>query len=1002
MFEDVSLQFDQPLWLALLVLIIPAYLLARRSIGGLSPLKTHVTFALRAVVIFLLALSLARPTWMKQGEGLTVMVVLDRSRSVPHVVQQQALEYLRQATEIDRKPEDRLGIITVGGNAAIAALPNRYSSFDNFADNLQDRDATNLADGVSLALATAPQDTAIRFVLISDGNETAGHVLEAARLARANDIPIDVIPLMYNLDREVIFDRIVSPARAREGQVHTLRMVIRAQAETSGTLTLTQNGVPFDLTPGEPGEGIHISLQPGLNTKTIPIVFDTPGTQQFEARFEADEPGTDLIAENNSASAVTFVGGEGRVLIINDSLSEAEPLQNALEASDLSVEVMQLQGVVSLAMLSGYDAVILINQNAHTLTDEQDRWLHDYVHDLGGGLVMIGGPQAFGAGGWINRKVEEAMPVKFDPPQNMQRMKGALALIMHSCEMAQANFWGEKVAEAAINALSSLDIVGIIDYNWQQGGCVWEWGPDIAGDKSGPLAAAKAMPVGDMPDFAPSLQLAYDGLSKFNANRHCIIISDGDPAPPSQALLNKFAGSKITVTTVLIAGHGGPQTMQNIANMTGGRFYNVTNPRNLPEIFIGETRMIARSLVVEGELYTPQNQNPLAEPIRGFRDIPAVDGYVLTAPKEGLAEIPFIDDKNGDPIYANRNYGIGKTIAFTPDLTGKWGSRWIAWDQFKGFWDQSIRWAMRPVAPANMTITTRLEGERAIVEVEALESDESFLNFLQPSAAVLGPEGTEAITVRQVGPGRYRGEFPVDEAGSYLVSLSFRKDGEVLGSLQAAVDVPYAREFRDVKDNRALLYKVADETGGRDLFKLGDAPEMADMWNRAGLEARRSHKPIWDLLAIIAACIFLFDVAARRLSIGIAEMRKGWSRMVGRRGEVAEDTVAAWKKARSQVAHRRDERAPAPAQATSDVHPTGQPDRAVKFEASESDAGAAIDVGSESGEPGGTDRPATPKRREKEAAPPPDEGDFTSRLLAAKRRAREQQQGDGDRRDAQQ
>jgi len=989
MFEDVSLQFEQPLWLALLVLVIPVYLLARRSIGGLTPLKTHIIFALRSVVIFLLALSLARPTWMKQGEGLTVMVVLDRSRSVPHIVQQQALDYLVQATEIDRKPEDRLGIITVGQNAAISALPNRYSSFANFADNLADRDATNLADGVSLALATAPQDTAIRFVLISDGNETEGHVLETARLARANGIPIDVIPLMYNLDREVIFDRIVAPARAREGQVHTLRMVMRAQAETSGTLTLSQNGAPYDLDPEAPGDGVHISLQPGLNTKTIPIVFDTPGTQQFEAKFEADDPQTDLIAENNAASAVTFVGGEGRVLIINDSLTEAEPLRAALEASDLSVEIQQLDGVSSLALLSGYDAVILVNQSAASLTDEQDRWLHDYVHDLGGGLIMVGGPQAFGAGGWIGRKTEDAMPVKFDPPQDMQRLKGALALIMHSCEMAAGNFWGEKVAESAINALSSLDIVGIIDYNWQQGGCVWEWGPDIVGDKSGPLAAAKSMPVGDMPDFAPSLQMAYDGLMKFNANRHCIIISDGDPAPPSPALLNKFAGSSITVTTVMVAGHGGPGTMQTIANMTGGRFYNVTNPRSLPEIFISETRMIARSLVVEGDLYTPINQNPLAEPIRGFRDIPAVDGYVLTEAREGLAEVPFVDDRNGDPIYANRNYGIGKTIAFTPDLSGKWGSRWIAWDDFKGFWDQSVRWAMRPVAPANMTVTTLLEGDRAIVEVEALESDESFLNFLQPSAAVLGPEGTEGITVRQVGPGRYRGEFPVDEAGSYLVSLSFRQDGEVLGSLQAAVDVPYAREFRDVRDNRALLYKVAEETGGRDLFKLGDAPELADMWNRAGLEARRSHKPIWDLLAILAACIFVFDVAARRLSIGIAELRKGWSRMVGRRGEVAEDTVAAWKKARSQVAHRRADQ---PVAARTKDIPVEQADRAVKFEASESDAQRAIDVGAESAETHGTDRPATPKRKEKPAEQDTAEGDFTSRLLAARRRAREQQQ----------
>ena len=33
------------------------------------------------------------------------------------------------------------------------------------------------------------------------------------------------------------------------------------------------------------------------------------------------------------------------------------------------------------------------------------------VHDMGGGLVMLGGPDSFGAGRWMNSPVEKALPV---------------------------------------------------------------------------------------------------------------------------------------------------------------------------------------------------------------------------------------------------------------------------------------------------------------------------------------------------------------------------------------------------------------------------------------------------------------------------------------------------------------------------------------------------------------------------------------------------------------
>ena len=42
--------------------------------------------------------------------------------------------------------------------------------------------------------------------------------------------------------------------------------------------------------------------------------------------------------------------------------------------------------------------------------------LEKYVKDAGGGLIMIGGPRSFGAGGYLKTPVEKILPVFMDLP----------------------------------------------------------------------------------------------------------------------------------------------------------------------------------------------------------------------------------------------------------------------------------------------------------------------------------------------------------------------------------------------------------------------------------------------------------------------------------------------------------------------------------------------------------------------------------------------------------
>ena len=104
--------------------------------------------------------------------------------------------------------------------------------------------------------------------------------------------------------------------------------------------------------------------------------------------------------------------------------------------------------------------MILANVPKEAFTESQHQLLASNCHDMGAGLIMLGGRDSFGAGGWMNTPVEKALPVDMQIKALKVQGIGAMALIMHATEMAEGNYWQKVVAKSAINALSSYDYVG--------------------------------------------------------------------------------------------------------------------------------------------------------------------------------------------------------------------------------------------------------------------------------------------------------------------------------------------------------------------------------------------------------------------------------------------------------------------------------------------------------------------------------------------------------------
>ena len=234
-----------------------------------------------------------------------------------------------------------------------------------------------------------------------------------------------------------------------------------------------------------------------------------------------------------------------------------------------------------------------------------------------------------------------------------------------------------------------------------------------------------------------------------------------------------------------------------------------------------------------------------------------------------------------DPLVAWWAAGAGRSVAVTTDAGRMWANDWVNWPEYDRFWEQLARWAMRPGQSREIALRTDRKGERAVVEIEAVDDNPTAL-LRRFEAVAVGPQGQRiSLKLRQVGPRRWRGEFPLRDEGSWFVSAAGRRPGEssfdrVLG----AIDMPYPEEFRALQDNTPALERAARRTSGRVLTG------SESLFTRDGLSRREARLPVWDVALILAAVVFLFDVAVRRLALD-------WSSLLRRDAVEAPETTLA-------------------------------------------------------------------------------------------------------------
>jgi uncharacterized membrane protein len=888
----------------ILLLLIPLILYLGWPRQRYRRQRDIISSALRTIILLALILSLAGAQVVQAAEKLAVIFLVDASDSVGPVQVDLALEQIQQ-TISNMGTNDEAGIILFGEDARVERIVNSVREIGSIR-SVPRTGNTNIADAIRLALALFPPDAARRIVIFSDGIPTLGDTEAAAELARASNVQISYVPISRVQNADARVAEFTAPSSVQAGQQFDLSFSIESDVAMPAEVVITAGGEEISRET--------IQLQQGDNNRTITLQADEVGFRDFEVVVET--AGNDDFYQNNTLSTFSQIIGPSRILLVSDVPEEAQYILPALQEAGLIVDsVNSSQLPNGLTGLVGYDSVVLLNIPATAIPTSRMEILQAYTRDLGGGLVVVGGPESYGPGGYFQTPLEDVLPVEMQIKDQQRLPRLTIAYVIdRSGSMSATTPSGIPMIELAkeainrsIDFLQPTDRAAIVTFDadayW-----VAEF-QDVLDRRNLQRLVGTLTPNGGTDILAGMRLVAEDIVNEPSELKHIILLTDGIASanglvPLTQELLNN---NNVTTSTIAI---GEPsQLLESMAQAGGGNYHIARDISTIPTIFSQETVLATRSYIFE-ESFVPTltARNPIMD---GINALPELLGYVGTTSKAAAQVILRAPNEFNDPILAAWQYGLGRSVAFTSDATARWGQNWVSWEDFSRFWSQTVRWTITEGSNNNIEVRTVQEGEQTRVIVDARDDNGQFANGLTLEASVTDPTlQNQRIILIQVAPGRYEATFAPDQEGAYLMQIV--GTGSSSEGTPIAVDqtngwvLSYSAEYVQSSNTVSVLPQIAATTGGRSLEEDLQAAFARDLIPQTAMI------PLAPLLLLFALVLLPFDVAVRRLVITRSDWQRLRTAMIARfsRPEVVQERserVATLLDARDRARQRPDE-----------------------------------------------------------------------------------------------
>ena len=862
-----------------------------RTLSDFPARQRMISLVIRCLVAVLLITALCGPVLLRSTEKQMVIFAVDQSESIDAAAMEKANDFLSEAAKLAEtddvevrflkfdlvpqeiqsewvplvdptesedvdpvveespdsgKEEDAELVSIVGDDETPPAQP---TSDDDVAEAQGARRGTDVAAAIQTAIASIPPSRVPKVVLLSDGNSNSGG--DPLSAATDGGVPIWTVPLPVRSEPEVQLTRVDAPMQVRQGEPFYVQVIVSSNHEATGFIDLYRGDIQIG---GEDPKAVKIKK--GENTFRFKQTVLGKRQETFAARLRGFE---DTLLDNNEASTIVYAQGRPRVLLVDIDPDETDSLRWALDEQAIDVEVRPPEGVpTDLSELQGYECLILSNVPATAMSMRQMDLIRIYVQDLGGGLIMLGGDQSFGLGGYYRTQIEEILPVRSNFEKEREKPSLAMMLVIDK----SGSMGGQKIelakdaAKAAVELLSPRDALGVIAFD---GSAYTVSELRTAADRGAIVDAISTIEASGGTNMYPAMVDALDDLRSATAKlKHIILMTDGVSSPGDfEGAATEMSESRITLSTVALGEGASEDLLEELATIGGGRYYFCNDPQSVPQVFAKETVEASKSAINELP-FTPQLIRPTSV-LDGIElDLsPLLLGYVVTRPKPTAEFI--LSTESGDPLLAWWRYGLGMSVAFTSDAKSRWASEWLGWPDFGTFWAQIVRHAMRKEDNRGVYVDVTRQGNKTLIAMDAIDNNGNFVEEAETKATVIDPKlGRSKIELEQTAPGRFEALIDTPDRGAYHVDLSQQRKSGTQQRTSRGITVGYSDELRLMPLGESTLKQLASVSGGQYEASLSEIMKPDDRKAREPL-------PLWPWLLIAGLCVFIADVALRRI-----------------------------------------------------------------------------------------------------------------------------------------
>jgi Ca-activated chloride channel family protein len=699
---------------------------------------------LRSVVFILLAIALATPYLdVEQGTPCKVLI-LDRSASVSEAGKSRALT---QMAEFQKSPDAHLVAFgdTLGGEDV-----SGFSSVTIIEDHLT-RGETPLSSAIAMAQTLIPLGSHGSVTVASDANATRPDDDRAIAALRRQKIPVHWAQL-ETATRPATPVGVHWSTPLRKGAESTIdvRLVIPSGGG-NGTLVLKSGDtelaranfagdglqeVPLEFEPLDAGflDAVVVAQTDGGVERELPVVLPILPPHQLlylgERQTDAAEKLAGMLGPSFEVSTV--------------ETNDAEQLEEALDRTDL---------------------VLLDDQPAERVNPVAEQQLVKSVQNDGLGLVMSGGRASFGGGGWHDRPIETLLPIELVQKEEKRDPSTSLVIVIDtSGSMSGVRVQlAKEVSRLAMKRLLPHDKVGIVEF---YGAKRWAAPLQPASNAIELQRALNRMDAGGGTVILPALEEAFYGLQNVDTRyKHVLVLTDGGvESGDFESLMRRMSSEGINVSTVLAGGGYHSEFLVNIANWGKGRFYNVPNRFNLPEILLKQPSTTKLPSYRPGEHVVQARGGPGWWGDVDTAQLPPLAGYVESKPRTG-SEVLLETVAEQHPVLATWRYGLGRVTTLTTEPLGEGTTPWQKWDDYG---NALARILQRSTADTREPFQFHSEFDGGEVLIHAVRQQPRGVAALDATPLARFFQSKEPVVFQRRSPDRYVARMPIPPRGQTL------------------------------------------------------------------------------------------------------------------------------------------------------------------------------------------------------------------------------------------